>query len=249
MLARLLTRGVGGTTRRGAANKGKNRLAGDLDDDVVKETKSDVAQMKKALNARVAEAEDIKKGADLRRKSVQEAGGRALLRTGSRAGAVAGAGLAGYGAGSAMMSDEEDNAPKRVSVAPRSMDEDKPAPRKEEAKKEEPKKADMTFKEAFAAARKDDKSTFTWQGKRYTTEMAKPKSAKADEGQHENISDDTRERAKKYVEMAKGGSVPTIYAGVKGPKKPMLARAPSMKAKAIKPKKLAYGGAVKGKKK
>ncbi len=95
MLARLLTRGVGGTTRRGAANKGKNRLAGDLDDDVVKETKSDVAQMKKALNARVAEAEDIKKGADLRRKSVQEAGGRALLRTGSRAGAVAGAGLAG----------------------------------------------------------------------------------------------------------------------------------------------------------
>ena len=245
MLARLLTRGVGGATRRGAANKGKNRLAGDLDDDVVKETKSDVAQMKKALNARVAEAEDTKKGAQLRRQSVQEAGGRALLRTGSRAGAVAGAGLAGYGAGSAMMSDEEDNAPKRVSVAPRSMDEDKPAPRKEEAKKEEKKE---TFKEAFAAARKDDKATFMWQGKRYTTEMAKP-STKAMEGQHENISDDTRERAKKYVEMAKGGSVPTIYAGVKGPKKPMLARASSMKAKAIAPKKLAYGGSVKGKKK
>jgi hypothetical protein len=245
MLARLLTRGVGGATRRGAANKGKNRLAGDLDDDVVKETKSDVAQIKKALNARVDEAEDTKRGASLRRQSVQEAGGRALLRTGSRAGAVAGVGLAGYGAGSAMMSDEEDNAPKRVSVAPRSMDEDKPAPRKEEAKKEEKKE---TFKEAFAAARKDDKATFTWQGKRYTTELAKP-STKAMEGQHENISDDTRERAKKYVEMAKGGSVPTIYAGVKGPKKPMLARASSMKTKAIAPKKLAYGGSVKGKKK
>jgi hypothetical protein len=244
MLARLLTRGIGGATRRGAPNKGKNRLAGDLDDDVVKETKSDVAQMKKALNARVAEAEDTKQGAKLRRQSVQEAGGRALLRTGSRAGAVAGAGLAGYGAGSAMM-DDEDSAPKRVSVAPRSMDEDKPAPRKEEAKKEEKKES---FKEAFAAARKDDKATFTWQGKRYTTEMAKP-STKAMEGQHENISDDTRERAKKYVEMAKGGSVPTIYAGIKGPKKPMLARASSMKAKAIAPKKLAYGGAVKGKKK
>jgi hypothetical protein len=247
MLARLLTRGVGGATRRGAANKGKNRLAGDLDDDVVNETKSDVAQMKKALNARAAEAEDTKKGADLRRKSVQEAGGRALLRTGSRAGAVAGAGLAGYGAGSAMMSDEEDKTPKRVAVAPRSMDEDKPAPRKEEPKKEE-KKADMTFKEAFAAARKDDKATFTWQGKRYTTELAKP-STKAMEGQHENISDDTRERARASVGLAKGGSVPTIYAGVKGPKKPMLARASSMKAKAIAPKKLAYGGAVKGKKK
>lgn len=249
MLARLLTRGVGGATRRGAPNKGKNRLAGDLDDDVVKETKSDVSQMKKALNARAAEAEDTKKGAQLRRQSVQEAGGRAMLRTGSRAGAVAGAGMAGYGAGRAMMDDEEDNVPKRVSVMPRSMDEDKPAPRKEEKKEEAKKASDMTFKEAFAAARKDDKEMFTWQGKRYTTELAKPKSAKADEGQHENISDDTRERARKSIEMAKGGSVPTIYAGIKGPKKPMLARASSMKAKAIAPKKLAYGGVIKGKKK
>lgn len=249
VLARLLTRGVGGATRRGAANKGKNRLMADLEDDVVKETKSDVAQMRKALNARADEAEDTKRGAALRRQSVQEAGGRAMLRTGSRAAAVTGAGMAGYGAGRAMMDDdEEDKTPKRVAVAPRSMDEDKPAPRREEPKKEEAKKADISFKEAFAAARKDDKATFTWQGKRYTTELAKP-STKAMEGQHENISDDTRERARKYVEMAKGGSVPTIYAGIKGPKKPMLARAPSMKVKAIKPKKLAYGGAVKGKKK
>lgn len=248
VLARLLTRGVGGATRRGAANKGKNRLAGDLEDDVVKETKSDVAQMRKALSARADEAEDIKRGAALRRQSVQEAGGRAMLRTGSRVGAVAGAGMAGYGAGRAMMDDEEDNTPKRVAVASRTMDDEKPSPRKEE-KKEEKKSSDMTFKEAFAAARKDDKATFTWQGKRYTTELAKPKSSKVDEGQHENISDDTRERARAFVGMAKGGSVPTIYAGIKGPKKPMLARAPSMKAKAIAPKKLAYGGAVKGKKK
>lgn len=247
MLARFLTRGVGGATRRGAANKGKNRLAGDLDDDVVKETKSDVAQMRKALRAQIDETKDPEpRGRDYRTTNVKEAGGRAMLRTGSRAAAVTGAGMAGYGAGRAMMDDEED-MPKRVAVAPRTMDEDKPSPRKEEAKKEE-KKADMTFKEAFAAARKEDKATFTWQGKRYTTELAKP-STKAMEGQHENISDDTRERARKSVEMAKGGSVPTIYAGVKGPKKPMLARAPSMKAKAIKPKKLAYGGVIKGKKK
>lgn len=246
-LANFIGRGVGAATRRGAANKGKNRLLADLEDDVVKETASDVAQMRKALNARVAEAEDIKRGAALRRQSVQEAGGRALLRSSSRAGAVGAAGIGGYGAGSAMMDDEEeDNAPKRVAVAPRSMDEDKPAPRREEPKKEE-KKADMTFKEAFAAARKDDKATFTWQGKRYTTELAKP-STKADEGQHENISDDTRERARKSVGLAKGGSVPTIYAGIKGPKKPMLARAPSMKAKVVKPK-MAKGGSVKGKKK
>lgn len=248
VLARFLTRGIGGATRRGAANKGKNRLIADLEDDVVKETSSDVAQMRKALNARVAEAEDTKQGAALRRQSVQEAGGRAMLRTGSRAGAVGAAALGGYDAGRMLRSDdEEDKTPKRVSVASRTMDDEKPSPRKEETKKEE-KKADMTFKEAFAAARKDDKATFTWQGKRYTTELAKP-STKAMEGQHENISDDTRERARASVGMAKGGSVPTIYAGVKGPKKPMLARAPSMKAKAIAPKKLAYGGAVKGKKK
>lgn len=247
-LANFIGRGVGGATRRGAANKGKNRLIADLEDDVVKETSSDVAQMRKALNARVAEAEDTKQGAALRRQSVQEAGGRAMLRTSSRAGAVGAAGLGGYDAGRMLRSDdEEDKTPKRVSVASRTMDDEKPSPRKEEPKKEE-KKADMTFKEAFAAARKDDKATFTWQGKRYTTELAKP-STKAMEGQHENISDDTRERARVSVGLAKGGSVPTIYAGVKGPKKPMLARAPSMKVKAIKPKTLAKGGVVKGKKK
>lgn len=236
-------RGVGAATRYGAKNKGKNRLVGDLGDDVVKETKADTEQMTRAARLKMDKDEEPRTRGNAR-QSVIDAGKRAATRTGSRAGAVGAAGMAGYGAGSAMM-DDEDSAPKRVSVAPRTMDEDKPAPRKEEAKKEEKKE---TFKEAFAAARKDDKATFTWQGKRYTTEMAKP-STKAMEGQHENISDDTRERAKKYVEMAKGGSVPTIYAGVKGPKKPMLARASSMKAKAIAPKKLAYGGSVKGKKK
>lgn len=239
-------RGVGAATRYGAKNKGKNRLIGDLEDDVVKETKADAEQMTRAARLKMDKDEEPRTRGTARQSAI-DAGKRAATRTGSRAGAVGAAGMAGYGAGSAMMDDEEDNAPKRVSVMPRSMDEEKPAPRKEEPKKEE-KKADMTFKEAFAAARKDDKATFTWQGKRYTTELAKP-STKAMEGQHENISDDTRERARKSVEMAKGGSVPTIYAGVKGPKKPMLARAPSMKAKAVKPKKLAYGGAVKGKKK
>lgn len=34
--------------------------------------------------------------------------------------------------------------------------------------------SDMTFKQAFAAARKAGKGTFTWNGKKYTTELAKP---------------------------------------------------------------------------
>jgi hypothetical protein len=206
VLSRLLGRGVGAASRRGAANKGKNRLAGDLDDDVVKETKSDVAQIKKALNARVDEAEDTKRGASLRRQSVQEAGGRAMLRTGSRAGAVGAAGAAGYGAGMGMRGDDEEEdvggsrrSEGRVTRAAE-KEEEKPKPSKAEDKK-------MSFKEAFADARDKKKKTFTWEGKSYTTELAKPSSAKASEGQHENISDDTRERARKSVEMAKGGAV------------------------------------------
>ena len=39
----------------------------------------------------------------------------------------------------------------------------------------EPKK--MSFKEAFAAARKGGDTTFTWNGKKYTTEMAGEKKA------------------------------------------------------------------------
>lgn len=265
-LAKLIGRGVGAATRRGAANKGKNRLMADLDDDVVKETKSDIAQMRKALSARAAEAEDDKPGAALRRMSVQEAGGRAALRTGSRAAAVGAAGVAGAAVGTAaneranetrrrLNEQEEDTTPKRVSVASRTMDDD------EEPKREAPKK-EMSFKEAFAAARKEDKATFTWQGKRYTTEMAKegPKPS-VREGKNENIDDDTRKRAEMYkggsvTKMAKGGSVPTIYAGVKAPRKPStsnvkgMSRNASPKVKPVSAPKLAKGGAItKGKKK
>jgi hypothetical protein len=35
--------------------------------------------------------------------------------------------------------------------------------------------ADMTFKEAFAAARKEGDKTFEWRGKKYTTELASSK--------------------------------------------------------------------------
>jgi hypothetical protein len=40
-----------------------------------------------------------------------------------------------------------------------------------------PKK--MSFKDAFAEARKGGGKTFEWQGKKYTTEMAKPKAKEA----------------------------------------------------------------------
>lgn len=203
-------RGVGAASRRGAANKGKNRLVGDLSDDVVKETKSDAEQMTRAVRLKMDKDEEPRTRGAARQSGI-DAGKRAATRTGSRAGAVGAAGAAGYGAGSAMIGDdeEEDTGSRRrfegkVTTRAADKEEDKPSPRKEETKDSDKK---MSFKEAFAAARKDGDKTFTWEGKRYTTELAKPSSAKASEGQHENISDDTRERARKSVEMAKGGAV------------------------------------------
>lgn len=276
-LAKLIGRGVGAATRRGAANKGKNRLMADFGDDVVSETKSDIAQMRKALSARAAEAEDDKPGAALRRMSVQEAGGRAALRTGSRAGAVGAAGAGGAALGTAaneranetrrrMMEDEEDTTPKRVSVASRTMDDDEMdniKKRLDDEKSKREDKKEMSFKEAFAAARKEDKATFTWQGKRYTTELKDGPKPSVREGRNENIDDETRGRASEFSKggsvrkkYASGGSVPTIYAGVKAPRKPStstvkgMSRNASPKVKPVSAPKFAKGGAVKkGKKK
>lgn len=260
-LSKLIGRGVGGVSRFGsAANKGKNRMVASLDDDVVEETKRDVGAIRRAM--RIAEGDEpTTRGAA--RASVSEAGGRAMMRTGTRAALVGGAAAAGIEQGRISEEEanktrrrlaEEDTTPKRVAVASRTMDED------EEPKREAPKK-EMSFKEAFAAARKDDKATFTWQGKRYTTELAKegPKPS-VREGRNENIDDDTRKRA----EMNKGGAVkkysmggaaiPVVYAGAKKPVKSMPN--PALAAKRLnKPKpaavktKMAKGGAVKGKKK
>ena len=70
-----------------------------------------------------------------------------------------------------------------------------------------------TFGAAFKEARAAGKDTFTYEGKKYTTEMAGGKKA-ADkptgvrEGRNENIDDDTRKRAMASVaNLAKGGMV------------------------------------------
>ncbi len=275
-LSKLIGKGIGGASRFGsAANKGKNRMVASLDDDVVEETRRDVAAVRRAM--RIAEGDEpTTRGAA--RASVSEAGSRAMTRTASRAGAVGAAGAAGAALGTAAneranetrrrLMEEEDKTPKRVAVASRTMDDDEMDTIKkrfdeEKSKRVENKedKKEMSFKEAFASARKDDKSTFTWQGKRYTTELAKegPK-ASVREGRNENIDDDTRKRA----EMNKGGavrkysmggaSIPVVYAGAKKLTKSMPN--PALAAKRLnKPKpvavksKMAKGGVVKGKKK
>lgn len=70
-----------------------------------------------------------------------------------------------------------------------------------------------TFGAAFKEARAAGKDVFTYNGKKYTTEMAGEKKAtpKASEkatgvreGRNENIGDDTRERARAFVEAKMG---------------------------------------------
>lgn len=45
----------------------------------------------------------------------------------------------------------------------------------EQPEREAPAAEDKTFKQAFREARNEGQSTFTWRGKEYTTELAKPK--------------------------------------------------------------------------
>ena len=202
-IGRLVNRKLANKNLRGDPTVGKMRVISDYDDDVVKETKDDVAQIKKSLSAssRYGKLNQVNKN---NLASEQEAGGRALTRTGSRAAAVGVSGVAAYEGASAL---NEAGRKKRDEEAKKSESKSE-APSKASEKKSEdaPAKKDMTFKEAFAAARKAGDDTFSWNGKKYTTEMKgedKPKPS-VREGKNENIDDETREKAQKFN---KGGMV------------------------------------------
>ena len=75
--------------------------------------------------------------------------------------------------------------------------------------------ATSEFGKAFRDARASGDKTFTFKGKKYTTELAEEKKASSPakpsgvrEGRNENIDDDTRKRAMESVsKLAKGGMV------------------------------------------
>ena len=79
--------------------------------------------------------------------------------------------------------------------------------------------ADMTFKEAFAAARKEGDKTFEWRGKKYTTELAKPEKSFKEKAKSSGFASaetkggaalmtrKDRMKDKPMAKMAKGGSV------------------------------------------
>ena len=107
---------------------------------------------------------------------------------------------------------EEKNEPTKAVAASRvsegKVTKAEAEPEKETIKAKEASKA-STFGTAFKEARAAGKDTFTYEGKKYTTEMAGEKKAAEKsigvrEGRNENIGDDTRERARAFVEAKTG---------------------------------------------
>lgn len=66
---------------------------------------------------------------------------------------------------------------------------------------------DKTFKQAFAEARKSGQGQFTWNGKKYTTELAKPKKTDAEEMGEMKPDSELEEAHFEAVGYKKGGSV------------------------------------------
>ena len=123
-----------------------------------------------------------------------------------------GAGLAGAATAAALLSGKD-----KEKSAGKSYQEDRPVRDlgRESSGKEETKeqpKSSSSFGAAFKAARAEGKDVFTFQGKKYTTEMAGEKKSSKEtgvrEGRNENIDEDTRKRAMESVaNLAKGGAV------------------------------------------
>ena len=139
-------------------------------------------------------------------------------KKGGKAGAAVAAGAAATGVAALASRDKEDKESKGSEGKGRSFQDERPtrdagrASGAEESKASETKKP-STFGAAFKEARSAGKDTFTYEGKKYTTEMAGEKKAATKstgvrEGRNENIDEDTRKRAMESVaNLAKGGMV------------------------------------------
>lgn len=151
------------------------------------------------------------------KEAAKEAG-----KKGGKAGAAVAAGAAATGVAALASRDKEDKAsPTRVESKGRSFQDERPTrdAGRVSSKSEETKsdKKPSTFGAAFKEARAAGKDVFTFNGKKYTTEMAGEKKAASKaadkptgvrEGRNENIDDDTRKRAMASVaNLAKGGMV------------------------------------------
>lgn len=147
-----------------------------------------------------------------------------VAKRGGMGKAAAGVAIAGA-AGAAALSGRDKEASSRSEGKGRSAQEERPTrdAGRTSSKDEEAGSKPSTFGAAFKAARAEGKDVFTYEGKKYTTEMAGEKKAapKAEttekvsvretgvrEGRNENIDEDTRKRAMASVaNLAKGGMI------------------------------------------
>jgi len=144
-------------------------------------------------------------------------------KKGGKAGAAIAAGAAATGVAALASRDKEDKgSSSRGEGKGRSFQEDRPvrdagrvSSKSEDTSTAKESAKPSTFGAAFKEARSAGKDTFTFEGKKYTTEMASEKKAATKsaakptgvrEGRNENIDDDTRKRAMASVaKLAKGG--------------------------------------------
>jgi hypothetical protein len=144
-------------------------------------------------------------------------------KKGGKVGAAIAGGAAATGVAALASRDKESKGSESKG---RSFQEDRPtrdagrvsAKSEETSKSKESDKKPSTFGAAFKEARSAGKSVFTYEGKKYTTELAseknaapkaadKPSAAKSTgvrEGRNEKIDDDTRKRARAFVESKSG---------------------------------------------
>ena len=213
---------AGEKPNRSPGRSNANRMLPSLREDVIPSAKDDAKRIVKSVTPN-----DLTGASKI---GVKKAGIRAASRMAARAIPAVGAGLTAYDVTSAVIegSKGKDNPENRLKsykaakAATTDMRKGRSAGveagAREEAMKSKPEKKvekskpEGSFKEAFAAARKSGAGTFSWGGKKYSTEMAKskkeedmPKSS-VREGRNANIDDGTRKKAMASVaNLAKGG--------------------------------------------
>ena len=160
---------------RSPGQSNANRLAPSLRENVVPSQTRDVGRISQGMNTTGRSA--------LTRSAQQQAGGRALIRTAGRAGAVGAAAMAGYAVGSEIA--ESSQASKEKRVAERESFKDV-MNRPESAPKQAAKKVSMSDMPKAAPAPK---------AKAAASPAPKMQERGVREGPNENVGDDTRARA------------------------------------------------------
>lgn len=168
---------------RSPGQSNANRLAPSLRENVVPSQTRDVGRISQGMNATGRSA--------LTRSAQQQAGGRALIRTAGRAGAVGAAAMVGYAVGSEIA--ESSQASKEKRVAERESFKDV-MNRPESAPKQAAKKVSMSDMPKAAPAPKVAPETAP-KAKAAASPAPKMQERGVREGPNENVGDDTRARA------------------------------------------------------